>query len=282
MHAVITGANDGIGLETAKGLAKLGYNQTWLCRNLDKANKASKDILLRFPALNINIIQVDLASLRSVRKAAQEVIALKQGIDVLLCNAGGTFSHYTLTEDGIEKTMAVNHLSHFLLCHLLLEYLNPNARVIHVSSKANLKGRLSLNELKQCTAEGDPKYYIMAAYRRSKLANVVYTKYSAALWSGRGITVNCLHPGVVKTKIGHKSDRWLHQYAWALLSNLQGISIEDGAKTSIYLASDPQVTSITGQYFDSCKVVKANPISDDPSIQEALYDWSMQHTKQFM
>ena len=282
MHAVITGANDGIGLETAKGLAKLGYNQTWLCRNLDKANKASKDILLRFPALNINIIQVDLASLRSVRKAAQEVIALKQGIDVLLCNAGGTFSHYTLTEDGIEKTMAVNHLSHFLLCHLLLKYLNPNARVIHVSSKANLKGRLSLNELKQCTAEGDPKYYIMAAYRRSKLANVVYTKHSAELWSSRGITVNCLHPGVVKTKIGHKSDRWLHQYAWALLSNLQGISIEDGAKTSIYLASDPQVTSITGQYFDSCKVVKANPISDDPSIQEALYDWSMRHTKQFM
>ena len=78
MHVIITGANDGIGLETAKGLAKLGYNQTWLCRNLDKANKANKDLLLRFPALSINIIQVDLASLRSVRKAAQEVIALKK------------------------------------------------------------------------------------------------------------------------------------------------------------------------------------------------------------
>ena len=282
MHAVITGANDGIGLETAKGLAKLGYNQTWLCRNLDKANKASKDILLHFPMLSINIIQVDLASLASVRNAALQVIALEQEIDVLLCNAGGTFSHYTLTEDGVEKTMAVNHLSHFLLCHLLLEHLNPKARIVHVSSRANLKGKLSLEELKQCTAEGDPKYYIMAAYRRSKLANVVYTKHSAELWSSRGITVNCLHPGVVKTKIGHKSDRWFHQYAWALLSNLQGISIEDGAKTSIYLASNPQVTSITGQYFDSCKVVKANPISDDPSIQEALYDWSMRHTKQFM
>lgn len=282
MHAVITGANDGIGLESAKGLARLGYNQTWLCRNLDKANKASNDILLRFPALCINIIQVDLASLTSVRNAVLQVIALEQGIDVILCNAGGTFSHYTLTEDGIEKTMAVNHLSHFLLCHLLLEHLNPKARIIHVSSKANLKGKLSLEELQQCTVKSDPKYYIMAAYRRSKLANVVYTKYSAGLWSSRGITVNCLHPGVVKTKIGHKSDRWLHQYAWALLSNLQGISIEDGAKTSIYLASDPQVTHITGQYFDSCKVVKANPISDDPSIQEALYDWSMRHTKQFM
>ena len=84
----------------------------------------------------------------------------------------------------------------------------------------------------------------MAAYRRSKLANVVRTKHSAELWASRGITVNCLHPGVVKTKIGHKSDRWLHQYAWALLSNLQGISIEEGAKTSIYLASDPHVPPI--------------------------------------
>ena len=282
MHAVITGANDGIGLETAKGLAKLGYHQTWLSRNLDKANKASKDILLGFPALSINIIQVDLSSLASVRNAALQVIALEQGIDVLLCNAGATFSHHTLTEDGVEKTMAVNHLSHFLLCHLLLEHLNSKARIVHVSSRANLKGQLSLEALKQCSAESDPKYYIMAAYRRSKLANVVYTKYSAELWSSRGITVNCLHPGVVKTKIGHKSDRWLHQYAWALLSNLQGISVEEGAKTSIYLASDPQVTTITGQYFDSCKVVKANPISDDLSIQEALYDWSVLHTKNFM
>ena len=143
MHAVITGANDGIGLETAKGLAKLGYNQTWLCRNLDKASNASKDILLGFPSLSINIIQVDLTSLSSVRRAALKLIALNQAIDVLLCNAGGTFSHYTLSEDGVEKTMAVNHLSHFLLCHLLLDYLNPKARVIHVSSKANLKGKLS-------------------------------------------------------------------------------------------------------------------------------------------
>ncbi len=282
MHAVITGANDGIGLETAKGLAKLGYNQTWLCRNLDKANKASKDILLHFPMLSINIIQVDLASLASVRNAALQVIALEQEIDVLLCNAGGTFSHYTLTEDGVEKTMAVNHLSHFLLCHLLLEHLNPKARIVHVSSRANLKGKLSPEELKQCTAESDPKYYIMAAYRRSKLANVVYTKYSAALWSSQGITVNCLHPGVVKTKIGHKSDRWLHQYAWALLSNLQGISVEEGARTSIYLASDPDVASISGQYFDSCKVVKANPISDDGAIQEALYEWSLNRIQRFI
>ena len=282
MHAVITGANDGIGLETAKGLAKLGYNQTWLCRNLDKANKASKDILLRFPTLTINIIQVDLASLASVRNAALQVIALEQEIDVLLCNAGGTFSHYTLTEDGVEKTMAVNHLSHFLLCHLLLEHLNPKARIVHVSSRANLKGKLSLKELKQCTAESDPKYYIMAAYRRSKLANVVYTKYSAELWSSRGITVNCLHPGVVKTKIGHKSDRKLHQFAWALLSNLQGISIEEGAKTSIYLASDPDVASISGQYFDACKIAKANPISDRRAIQEALYNWSLRRIQRFI
>ncbi len=282
MHAVITGANDGIGLETAKGLAKLGYNQTWLCRNLEKANTAYKDILLRFPMLTINIIQVDLASLTSVRNAALQVIALEQGIDVLLCNAGGTFSHYTLTEDGVEKTMAVNHLSHFLLCHLLLDHLNPKARIVHVSSRANLKGKLSLEELQQCTAERDPKYYIMAAYRRSKLANVVYTKYSAALWSSRGITVNCLHPGVVKTKIGHKSDRKLHQYAWALLSNLQGISVEEGAKTSIYLTSNPDVASISGQYFDACKVTKANPISDDRAIQEALYDWSLKRIQQFI
>ena len=282
MHAVITGANDGIGLETAKRLAKLGYNQTWLCRNLDKANKASKDILLGFPSLSINIIQADLASLASVRNAALQVISLAQGIDVLLCNAGGTFSHYTLTEDGVEKTMAVNHLSHFLLCHLLLDHLNPKARIVHVSSKANLKGKLSLEALKQCTAERDPKYYIMAAYRRSKLANVVFTKYSAELWSSRGITVNCLHPGVVKTKIGHKSHRKLHQYAWALLSNIQGISIEKGAKTSIYLASDPSIASITGQYFDVCKIAKANPISDDQAIQKALYEWSMERTKKFI
>lgn len=282
MHAVITGANDGIGLETAKGLAKLGYNQTWLCRNLDKANNASKDILLGFPSLSINIIQVDLASLSSVRKAALKVIALNQAIDVLLCNAGGTFSHYTLSEDGVEKTMAVNHLSHFLLCHLLLDSLNPKARVIHVSSKANLKGKLSREELKQCTVKSDPKYYIMAAYRRSKLANVVYTKHGAELWSSRGITVNCLHPGVVKTKIGHKSDRKLHQYAWALLSYLQGISVLEGAKTSIYLASDPGVTSVTGQYFVSCKIAKANPMSDDRAIQEALYEWSLKRIQRFI
>jgi len=282
MHAVITGANDGIGLETAKGLAKLGYNQTWLCRNLVKANNASREILLDFPSLRINIIQVNLASLASVKEAGLQVIALDQRVDVLLCNAGGTFSQYALSEDGVEMTMVVNYLSHFLLCHLLLDHLNPKARIVHVSSKANLKGKLSLEELKQCTAENDPKYYIMAAYRRSKLANVVYTKHSAELWSSREITVNCLHPGVVKTKIGHKSDRKLHQYAWALLSNLQGISVEEGAKTSIYLASNPSIASITGQYFDACTIAKANPISDDRTIQETLYSWSMGRIEKFM
>ena len=91
-----------------------------------------------------------------------------------------------------------------------------------------------------------------------------------------GITVNDVYTQVfVKTKIGHKSDAQLHQYAWALLSKLQGISVEEGAKKSIYLASNPDVASISGQYFDSCKVTKANPISDDRAIQEALYDWSL-------
>jgi NAD(P)-dependent dehydrogenase (short-subunit alcohol dehydrogenase family) len=282
---VITGGNDGIGYETAKTLASKNANIIILSRNEQKAKQAIEKIIKETGNANVQYVIADLLSLKSVRQAAAQIINSTEKIDVLINNAGATFSKFELSEDGLEKTMATNHFSHFLLTGLLLnsKKLAQDARIINVSShshySAPAKG-INFNSLK--TNQG---YFIMSAYEQSKLANVIFTISLAEKLKSTQITVNSLHPGAIKTHIGNKPDmNWFHSLAWSVLQKTIALSIEEGARTSIYLATSDEVKNISGKYFSSTsrfnrpfaktQIVPHHKMADDKNQQEKLWQLS--------
>jgi NAD(P)-dependent dehydrogenase (short-subunit alcohol dehydrogenase family) len=252
---VITGGNDGIGLATATALAKMGARVILLCRNQEKAEKAVASIQASTGNQQIEYVSIDLLSFASVRKAAEELHQRTAVIDVLINNAGGTFSKFELAEDGLEKTLTNNHFSHFLLTGLVIDLIKKSTqgRIVNVSSHSHYDFGVKMNEESLTKSKG---YFIMKQYSLSKLANVMFTMELADRLKAAGIhhvTVNALHPGTVKTRIGAKDVMGgFHKFMWLFLSKLTGISLEEGARTSVYLASSPDVSQVSGLYFSSC------------------------------
>lgn len=249
---VITGATDGIGAETARLLARAGARVVVHGRNREKAERVSSAIGTREAP-----VVADLSSMDAVRAMAEELRTRGEPIDVLLHNAGIFAEARTLTADGFESTLAVNHFAPFLLTHLLLQPLraSPQARVINVSSIAHNRGALDPHD--PTMARGFSPY---GAYAASKLANVLFTLELARRLAGSTITVNALHPGVVSTKLLRAG------------FNMEGPdSHEDGAATSVFLALDPSVARTTGQYFVRSRQA---PHAGKPKDARALYDES--------
>lgn len=252
---VITGGNDGIGLATATALAKMGARLILLCRNEEKALKAVDTIKTATGNEQVVYVHIDLLSFASVRKAAATLHQRTQVIDVLINNAGGTYSKFELAEDGLEKTLTNNHFSHFLLTGLVMDLIqkSPQGRIVNVSSHSHYDYGVKMNEESLTKSKG---YFIMKQYSLSKLANVMFTMELAERLKAAGIhhiTVNALHPGTVKTRIGAKDAMGgFHKFMWLFLSKLTGISLEEGARTSVYLASAPEISDISGLYFSSC------------------------------
>jgi len=235
---LVTGATDGIGKQTAIDLAKQGAHVIVHGRHPEKV-EATRQAVEKAGAAKADGVVFDLASFASVRKGAEEITKRVDRLDVLVNNAGVFMNERVLTQDGIETTFQVNHLSPFLLTRLLIDTVlkGPGARVVNVSSIAHRRGRLSLEDLQR--ERGFDGY---TAYAQSKLANVLFTLEFANRFPPERITANALHPGVVGTKL-------LREGFGAVGSD----SLEEGAQTSVYLATSPEVEGVSGNYFVQCK-----------------------------
>ena len=275
---MITGANSGIGKATAKGLAKLGATLILVCRNKEKGDKALREIQYETQNDKIDLLLADLSSQKSVRDLVSSFKTKYDKLDVLINNAGVYRKKRTLTEDGVETTFAVNHLAYFLLSNLLLDDLKASSspRIIIVSSGVERQGKINFGDL-QC----EKGYFFgYRAYSQSKLANVLFTYELAGRLKGTGITVNCLHPGFVRTNLIWERDKKpLFLRLGTFFINHFSITPERGAETSVYLASSPEVAEVTGKYFVNKKEAKSSKESYDESISKRLWEVSAELTK---
>ena len=261
--AVITGTTHGIGRVTARELARAGLRVVMLCRNPRLAASARDEILRGAPAASVSIVSCDLGSLASVRAAAAAVASDIGGIDLLVNNAGIASTRHRMSVDGFELTFATNHLGPFLLTELLRGHMRMGGRIVNVASCAHLRGRLDLETVRDPRA----RYRPVAAYDRSKLANVLYTLGLARRIAGSGITANCLHPGIVAT---HLLPRWL-QFIKSLISP-QMLEEERGARTTLHLCLSDEVAASNGLYYDEHQRVQAAaPAATDILLQDALW-----------
>ena len=195
---IITGANTGIGLETAVDLAKRNARVILACRSVERGETAAVEVRKRSGNDNAVFIQLDLASLDSVREFAAKILEEEPRIDILINNAGVTNNAFTKSTDGFELTFAVNHLGHFLLTNLLLDCIKeaPSARIINISSSVYRGGQINLNDINL-----ERSYGAFEAYAQSKLANILFTRKLAKELQGTGVTVNAVHPGLIYTNI---------------------------------------------------------------------------------
>lgn len=262
---VITGANSGIGYVAAASLAGMGAHLVLACRRQDAAEKAMQDIRREHPQASLEFVHLDLASLNSVRSAAQVLNQRHARIDILINNAGLANLRRELSQDGYEMTLAVNHLGPFLFTHLLMPRLKTaKGRVINVASGAHKAGSMHWQDL-----QFEKGYFVWTAYAQSKLANILFTRTLAKRCVGTGVHVNCLHPGGVATNIWPNRN-WLQRAFSALLKRFL-ISAEEGARTTIWLASNEIGGRATGKYFVRCKERAPSPAAQDDAAAERLW-----------
>jgi len=264
--AVITGTTHGIGRVTSRELARAGKTVVMLCRDVAAAAAVRAEIMRQAPHSRIEVVHCDLASLGSVREAAAAIRRDYPPLGLLINNAGMVSTRHRTSVDGFELTFATNHLGPFLLTALLSDHLDKAARILMVASRIHYRGRLDLAAVTNARA----RYGATAAYARSKLANVMHAFALARRMAGTGISVNCLHPGVVATNL---LPRWLRVIK-PLLTRVV-FDAERGALTSVYLALDPSVAGITGRYFDEYQFPRAaSPLANDLELQESLWKMS--------
>jgi NAD(P)-dependent dehydrogenase (short-subunit alcohol dehydrogenase family) len=266
---MVTGATAGIGRVTAQALAQQGATVVVVGRDAEKAAQTAAHIQRETGNREVQWLLADLSDQAQVRRLAQEFKERFPRLDVLINNAGAFFLTRQLSADGIEMTLAVNHLSPFLLTHLLLDTLQASApaRVINVASASHRGARIDFEDL-----QGERKYRGMRAYGQAKLALVLFTYELARRLKGTGITVNALHPGFVATNIGQNNG-----CLFKLISPLMKLIArrpEEGAQTSIYLATSPEVAGDTGKYFVDNKAVPSDPVSYDEALAKRLWETS--------
>lgn len=271
--ALVTGANAGIGRETVRGLVRAGMHVVMVCRDRKRGEEAFADVQQDTGRDNLTLMLADLASQSSLRELAERFLTQFSALHVLINNAAMICSERELTEDGIERQLAVNHLAPFLLTSLLLDTLKQSApaRIINVSSQMHQKVGMDFENL-----QGEKHYHPRSIYAQTKLANVLFTKELARRLEGTGVTVNALHPGTVATGLFGRFlglPRWLR-----FLSDWYGVSPEKGAETSLYLATSPEVASITGEYFRNCQPFPCNPLAKHKSLATKLWDISAKLT----
>jgi NAD(P)-dependent dehydrogenase (short-subunit alcohol dehydrogenase family) len=270
-QVLITGGTSGIGYATAKRLAEKDFDVYIIGREEQACRLVVEELRAANPEGMFGYFVCDLLSPGQIMKTAEIILGQLDVLDVLVNNAGGVFASRELNEAGWEKTIALNHMAYFLLTRELLPLLKKadKARIVCVSSHSHLSATLDKENI-----QGDKKYFIMAQYGVSKLLNVLFVKEMARRLDGTGITINALHPGVVKTRIGEKSNSFFFGTAWKVFSLISGISVEEGAATSVFLAESPLVQGISGKYFSRCKETKVNPTAEDEETARWLWTYS--------
>jgi NAD(P)-dependent dehydrogenase (short-subunit alcohol dehydrogenase family) len=268
---LITGANSGIGKETALGLAQMGATVVMVSRDHIKGEEALQEIKTRSGNDDIHLMLADLSSQASIRQLVENFQQHYQQLHVLINNAGVVTLKRRETVDGLEMMFAVNLLAPFLLTNLLLDTLkaSASARVVNVSSDSHESGYFKLDDL-----QSEKSYRFMRTYGQSKLALVLFTYELAHKLQGTAVTANCLHPGFVATNIGQNGVGPAGRSVIKLIFSRLGISPEEGAKTTIYLASSPEMEGITGKYFVKSIPVRSAAISYDESLQRHLWEES--------
>jgi NAD(P)-dependent dehydrogenase (short-subunit alcohol dehydrogenase family) len=271
---VITGATSGIGRATALGLAKLGSRLILVGRDAGRAEETLAAIREATGRTDVEVVRGDFARLAEVRRVADELVARTDAIHVLLNNAGVTMLKRTLTPDGYEATFAVNHLAYYLLTGLLLPRLRaaaPGARIVNVASDAHRWGPLDFADL-----QNERAYKPMKVYAQSKTANILFTRELARRLEGSGVSANALHPGAIATRLGRDGSTLSE-----VLSRVIGLFMKSpaqGARTSIHLASAPELDGVSGRYFADAREKEPRPHARDDAAAQRLWAVSEQLT----
>src|SRR5438132_7742698 len=267
---LITGGTGGIGKATAIGLARLGARVGITGRDLRRCEQAAAEIRTISGNPAIDAFAADLSSQAEVHRLANAVLNTYPRLDVLVNNVGGFWAHRHSTADGLEHTFALNHLASFLLTNLLLDRLKASApaRVVTVSSHVQAVGRIEFDDL-----QSTGSYSGQSAYSQTKLANVMFTNELARRLEGTGVTANSLHPGIVRTGFGAEDQAWLFTVVSKVVLPFLKTPAQ-GAQTSIYLASSPNMDGITGQFFANCKPKSANRVAYDTDMTARLWNVS--------
>ena len=274
MNILITGGTSGLGYRTAYILAHESKNKIILIgSNNKKGQQAIERLIYETENKNLRFIKADLSSINEIGLLAKDLI--KEKIDVLINNAGALFYSRNESIDQIEKTFALNHLSYFALTNLLLKYkvIKNGGRIINVASGAHRGIDVDFNDL-----EMSNNYNGWKCYKKSKLCNILFTKKLSELTSINNITVNCLHPGFVKTEFG-KNNKGFVSLAIKLLMNFFAITVEEGAKTIIHLANSEDVKDITGKYYYKSKIKQPSQYAENKSSADQLWNKSIEMLK---
>jgi NAD(P)-dependent dehydrogenase (short-subunit alcohol dehydrogenase family) len=272
---MITGSNSGIGKETARGLAKMGATIVMVVRNQERGEKARAEIVKQTGSDSVDLMICDLSSMSSIRDFAVEFKKKYKRLDVLINNAGASYSKREVTPEGFERNFAVNYLGPFLLTHELLDLLKSSvpSRIINVSSALAKNGRVDLDDLQGEKNYARAKFYSPSrapAYDNAKLMLIMFTYELARLLEGSGVTVNVLMPGFTATNLGKGSGSLSSYIMFKMVRPIQQ-SAKKGAETSIYLASSDDVKTITGKCFAKKKEVTSCPASYDEELQKRLW-----------
>lgn len=271
---LVTGATSGIGYFTARTLASMGATVALVGRDPARTKASVEQIRQETGSSSVSGLVADLSSMTEVRSLASAFLAQHEHLDVLVNNAGAIFTQRQTTVDGYERTFALNHLAPFLLTHLLLDQLKASApaRVVTVSSMAHGGQRINLDDVNNAKRP----YAGLRVYGESKLANIMFTYTLARRMAETGVTANTLHPGVVATNFG-KNNGTVAKWVMTLMGAFE-ISPEQGAQTSIYLASSPEVADMSGKYLIKSKPAQSSRESYDEAKQEGLWTISEQMT----
>jgi NAD(P)-dependent dehydrogenase (short-subunit alcohol dehydrogenase family) len=267
---LVTGATSGIGLEASVELAREGATVVLVGRDEKKTQTAKTEVMERGGSQMVETLLCDLSSQRQIRGLAAAYRARHDRLDILINNAGIASTTRVVTEDGLEQTFAVNHLAPFLLTNLLLDLVEKSApaRIVNVASNGHRRGVIDFDNL-QFENGG---YWLVRAYCRSKLGNVLFTAELARRLAGTGVTVNCVHPGAVATPIWTRAP-W---YTWpaVAIGKLFMISPAEGGSRIVYLATSDDVKDVSGAYFEDNRSVAASVRGRDSALARRLWEVS--------
>jgi retinol dehydrogenase-12 len=272
---LVTGATGGIGQVTARSLAGMGATVVVNGRDPQKTSTTVQSIRSQTGNESVDGLVADLSSQSQIKKLAEDFRARYDRLDVLVNNAGAIIMKREESVDGIEMTFALNHLNYFLLTHQLLDMLRASkpSRIVNVSSEAHRGARLNFDDL-----ENRQGYTGWKAYGQSKLANIYFTYSLSATLENSGVTANVLHPGFVATNFGRSNGGFFSPLFKII--QMGAITPEEGAQTSIYLASSPEVAEVTGKYFVKSTAVSSSAVSYDKAAARKLWDVSLEMTGQ--
>lgn len=268
---IVTGSNSGIGRETALALAEMGATVIMAVRNLERSQAALEYILQEVNESHVELMQCDVASRASIEKFASEFASEFDSLHVLVNNAGAVFSKRQVTEDGLERTLAVNYLGPLLLTRELLPILRSSApsRVINLCSGLYKSGTVVLDDL-----QSEKKYSSQKVYRNSKLLLLMHTYSLAKKLEGSGVSVNVVLPGFVATNLGKNSGSRMQSLMFGMMKPFQ-LSPKKGAETSVYVATSPEIEGLSGKCFSKKQVVATTDISNDATLQRQLWTKTM-------